>query len=171
MAVASAEPQFFYNTPVVQSPLAYTPYTYIAKPIEMKKAEEKKPEEEMKEIKPVVYASPLAYNYANTFPYTTSAPPAVYTHPTVYADPAPVYYSKIEAIPKYHAKNGEVEHKVYKRSADADPALLYANAFTGYSTAAAAPFYPYAASTYAYSAAFPYNYGFNYAASPYYQWY
>lgn len=143
MAVAfvKAEPQFLYNTPLAYTghyaPLAYT--TYAASPLI--KAMEPKTEEDMKVDMESV--KKIEYQYQ---PY--AAAPWGYQMPLTYASAALPLTYKVAVAPKYQAKNGEVEHTVYKREAEADAQFLY-NGFYPYTTTYAAapatwaPYSPY----------------------------
>ena len=155
------------ETPLVYThqPLAYThPLTYTHYPLThplVYKAAEKVEKKEGEEVpaKTLIYSAPTAY-------YNT--------HPVAYHTPAVAY----EAVPQYVAKNGEVEHKVYKRDAeaDADPQLFFntygylptATSYKYVSAPAATTTYTYARQpAVTYSAPSTYAYG-SYAA-PIYQ--
>ena len=143
-------------------PQAYhTPYYYTPK-VELKKAEDV-------ESKPIVYTQPMAYanqpmayaqqpfayaqqplTYAHQ-PTTYAHQPVTYAHQSMtYAHPTQVVYKAAEPVPKYVAKNGEVEHKVFKRDAEADAeAQVYYNTYGSWPMGYAAPATYNTAATYA----------------------
>jgi hypothetical protein len=96
-------------------PFAYSamPYTYSALPYTAYSGF------------PHAYTYPVASNaYTYTYPAVSQAAvvPTVAHNvvPTTYAFQQPLVYKTVEPVPRYHAKVGETEHKVYRRSADAD---------------------------------------------------
>ncbi|TRY67845.1 hypothetical protein TCAL_15852 [Tigriopus californicus] len=156
VAFVKAEPQFLYNSPLAYTsqyaPLAYT--TYAASPL--MKAMDPKAEKDMKvEMEP---KQKIEYQYQ---PYASVAAPWAYKMPLTtayqtYASAAlPLAYN-VPLAPKYQAKNGDVEHTVYKREAEAeaDAQFLY-NGYYPYTTYAAAPAATWAA-TPAWAAYSPY---------------
>lgn len=117
-------PYTYYNTPYAFNYAAPVKVEYKAPEMPEMKMDEKAMEK-----KAVVYANPYVY----THPVAYHAPVAYHT---------PVTY-QVPVVPRYHAKSAEgVEHKVYKREAEAE-----ADPFTVYNYG-----FPYAYNNYAYGA-------------------
>ena len=141
--------QPYHHQPLIHtSPLIKTlasPAVTYTSPLVYKTAE-KTAEMMTKKVehKPVVYTMPMYNMYKNPVMYTNpmetkvenvmyNAQPAKhvvyntapiaspYYSPMMYHANPTVVVKAAEPMPKYVAKNGEIEHKVYKREAEAEP--------------------------------------------------
>eukprot|EP00095_Tigriopus_kingsejongensis_P002682 maker-scaffold1005_size71811-snap-gene-0.9 protein:Tk02682 transcript:maker-scaffold1005_size71811-snap-gene-0.9-mRNA-1 annotation:"low quality protein: unconventional myosin-xv" len=168
VAFAKADPQLFYGQQAwgyqqYAAPLGFaaygaSPFYKAIVPMKAEMKDEMKAEEMMVET----YAQPKEMKMAEEAavkveykPYMTPYGANAFATPYAYATPYATPFA-YKVLPRYQAKNGEVEHTVYKREAEADAQFLYNGFYPYTSTYAAAP----AVAPYFYNAVAPTKYVF-----------